>query len=138
MSMRKRFITNEENGTVIAILDDYEDVCKEVLRRCTNNTAITVLGAIFNFEECDLKELNTNSVFKGVAKCDGSDKYDERIGKDIAGNKADMKYHNAMAKKYKMIFNVLKEAAEEIDRLYARHTVKAYNIKNDLERCYLK
>lgn len=75
-----------------------------------------------------------NTDFKSIARCDKFDAFDEKIGKEIAGSKVDIKYHKAMAKKYGMIMGILDKAKDEINKLYNKHETEADNIEENIKK----
>ena len=138
--MDKRFIVQEDKGIVIAIKDEFDSVFDELIDCCSKETALILNQAVFN--SCLWNKVKTleveNSNFKGVAKCDEIDSFNIEKGLDIAGLKADMKYHRAMAKKYKLISNMLDHALDEISALYLKHLTKERNIAESIDRRYCR
>lgn len=137
--MEKRFIVKPEEKVVVAIMDAYCDgIQEEVEKKCTRPTANLVQHIIINDHSQGLNyrnyEINYNVPYKGVSKCDEYDKFDEKVGRDIAGSKADLKYHTAMMKKYSRISELLKKATEEIQVLEFEHMRKVMHINEDLQR----
>lgn len=138
--MNKKFIVQEDKGIVIAIKDEFDSVFDELIDCCSKETALILNPAVFN--SCSWNKVKTleveNSNFKGVAKCDDIDSFDVEKGLDIAGLKADLKYHRAMAKKYKLISNMLDHALDEINALYLKHLTKECNIAESIDRRYCR
>lgn len=138
--MDKRFIVQEDKGIVIAIKDEFDSIVEELIDCCSKETAFILNTAVFN--SCSCNNVNTleleNTFFKGVAKCDEYDSFDIEKGKDIAGLKVDMKYHRAMAKKYKLIGDMLDHALDEVSALYLKHLTKEYNIAESIDRRYCR
>ena len=138
--MNKKFIVQEDRGIVIAIKDEFDSVFDELIDCCSKETALILNPAVFN--SCSWNKVKTleveNSNFKGVAKCDDIDSFDVEKGLDIAGLKADLKYHRAMAKKYKLISNMLDHALDEINALYLKHLTKECNIAESIDRRYCR
>lgn len=138
--MDKKFIVQEDKGIVIAIKDEFDSVFDELIDCCSKETALILNPAVFN--SCSWNKVKTleieNSCFKGVAKCDEYDSFDVEKGVDIAGLKVDMKYHRAMAKKYKLIGDILNHAIEEVNSLYKKHLTKECNIAESIDRRYCR
>ena len=138
--MDKRFIVQEDKGVVIAIKHEFDSVFDELIDCCSKETALILSSVVLN--SClwnDIKTLELeNSCFKGVAKCDEYDSFDVKKGVDIAGLKADMKYHRSMAKKYKLIVNMLDHALDEISALYLKHLTKECDIAESIDRRYCR
>ena len=103
----------------------------EIFTRCTNPTW-SILNYIINI--CDLE---INSTFTGVANCNNEEVYDEKYGKGLAEQKAMLKYHKSMSKKYKKMIDVLRKALEEAAELEVRHYRKVRNIEEDYKKYYL-
>lgn len=74
--------------------------------------------------------------FTGVARCYEGDEFNERVGKEIATCKADMKYHDAIARKYGLIMRMLEETYKELRKLQKYHENKVDNIVEDIDRYY--
>lgn len=138
MMNNTKFIVNEENRVVVAIKDriDCKGIMEEVSKRCSNNTlAIAFTLASSDIFSNDL-DIFYGNPFKAIAKCDCRDTFDREKGMEIAGSKLDMKYHKAMAKKYSIILNLLKNAIPELEILEKEHKEKADHIKNDIVTYY--
>lgn len=135
--MDKRFIVQEDKGVVVAIKDEFDSLLDE-LKKCSSKTTCELLSdfILWNDEKPYLSL--ENKTFKGVAKCDEYDSFDVEKGLDIAGLKADMKYHGAMAKKYKLIGDMLDHALDEVSALYLKHLTKEYNIAENIDRRYCR
>lgn len=55
--------------------------------------------------------------FKGVAKCDERDEFDEKVGRDVARLIAKKKYHAAAARSYGRLYDFFMQAAKEMGEL---------------------
>lgn len=135
----KRFIVKPEEKVVVAIMDAYCDgIQEEVEKKSTRLTANLVQHIITNDYRKGLNypnyEIHYNVPYKGVSKCDKDDEFDEKKGKNIAGNKADMKYHIAMMKKYKRLKDIFAKASDEMYELEMEHLNKVDNIKESLQK----
>lgn len=132
--MKKKYIIKPEDNVVVAIgEEDYiKNIDSEMKRYCDSMTFALLqdLAAISAFNIY-------NHSFKSVAKCDEYDEFNEKIGKEIAGGKADIKYHRAMANEYKKMIKVLEMAIEEVENLYNMHETKKANIEKSIEK-YVK
>ena len=135
--MNKKFIVQEDKGIVIAIKDEFDSVFEEIAKKCSTKT-FAILAEIISLSMTwkKLPELEIETQFKGISKCDEYDTFDIKKGKDIASCKADMKYHKAMTKKYKLILDILGKTLYEIQELYNLHNDKTKNIEKDIQRHY--
>ncbi len=131
----KRFIVKPDKKVVVTILDASESgVTDEVVSRCTKPTMYAVLNLIMNAYDMNIPDLEIpyNASYKGVSICDEHDTFDEKKGKDISGSKADMKYHIAMAKKYKRLSEIFDRAQKEMRVLELEHQLKSVHIEEKL------
>lgn len=131
-----KFIVKPEEKIVVAIMSGMEDVTNEVLRKCTKSTQHVVdelisSGRHFN---CPKLDLPYKTEFRSVARCDDRDIFDEKIGKNISENKALLKYHTTMQRKYGRLSELLKKASKEIEELRINHILKAINIRKSLAK----
>ncbi len=136
----KNFIIKPEEKVVVAIMDASENgVTDEVVSKCAKPTMYAVLSLIMNAYDMNISELDIpyNASYKGVSICDEHDIFDEKKGKDIAESKANLKYHTAMAKKYKRIANIFEKAQKEMHILETDHALVAKNIKDSLNKFYV-
>lgn len=131
----KRFIVKPDKKVVVTILDASESgVTDEVVSRCTKPTMYAVLNLIMNAYDMNIPDLEIpyNASYKGVSICNEHDTFDEKKGKDISGSKADMKYHIAMAKKYKRLSEIFDRAQKEMRVLELEHQLKSVHIEEKL------
>ena len=136
---KKEFMISQKDKLVETTIDASRyGVTDEVAKKCTKTTMHIVLDMILNAYKLKVPDLDIpyKASYKGIAKCDKNDVFSERKGKEIAGSKADMKYHIAMMKKYKRLAGVFEKAQEEMYILEMNHALKAQNIKNNLNKFY--
>ena len=86
-----------------------------------------------DYPELDIPEYYK---YKGVARCDEFDKFDEKIGKKIAGNKAELKYEIDMVKKYERLATIFKQAASDMYTLEIKHLEKIKKLKEEIKEYY--
>lgn len=139
--MYKNYIVSPEQKVVVATMDrktGCPSVRGEVKAKCSRETSKVVNSTILSKYGLDINIANTAEElsFKGVAKCLEGDEFNERIGREIASSKVDMKYHTVMAKKYEMLMKLYSKAIEELKVLHGNHIEKMENIKSDMDRCY--
>lgn len=133
----KTYIVKPEEKVVVATMCVTQDrIEDEVTTKCTKSTMYAVLDMLTNTYDLKIPDLEISykTIYKGVSKCDSYDEFDERKGKDIARNKADMKYHIAMMKKYKRLKDIFAKAFDEMYRLEMEHLNKVDNIKESLQK----
>lgn len=116
--------------------DTYINAFEEVEAKCSKTTIDILTPMFMSNDKCFNIDIVCGKDFIGVARCDDEDEFNEQIGKIIAANKADMKYHNAMSRKYELIIKLLDRVYEEINRLRLFHLQKVENIKESLKRYY--
>ncbi len=134
---RKTYIVNPQKKVVVTLMNantefgDVLGVADEVIRKCTCPTTYAVLDMMESAKNLKLPDLDIpiDAVFKGVSKCDDHDEFDKETGIMIADNKAEMKYHIAMAKKYKRLTKLFEKAFEEMYVLECEHANKALKLK---------
>lgn len=137
----KKYIVKAEKELVVSLLkvndkeNDYKySVVDEVYSKCSSDTYYSIIGLIENYYyNGNVLDIPTEAVYKGVAKCDNFDEFNEKTGKRIAGNKAEMKYHLAMAKKYKKLVEIIGKAYEELYVLECEHANRALNLNHRIE-----
>lgn len=131
----KRFIVKPDEKVIVAIMDASErGVTDEIVSKCTKPTMFAVLSLIMNAYDMNIPDLEIpyNASYKGVSTCDKNDTFDEKKGRDIAGSKADMKYHTVMAKKYKRLVDIFDKAQKEMHVLELEHRLKGLRIEEKL------
>lgn len=135
----KRFIVKPDEKVVVAVMNVPDcGVTDEVTMKCTKPTMYAVLNMIMDACDLDIPDLEIpfHASYKGVSKCDEHDTFDEIKGKKIAGEKADMKYHASMMKKYKRLSDLFKKASDEMQVLEFEHMRKHMHIKESLQKNY--
>lgn len=85
----------------VSILSDVKDPIEDV----NDYLALRIIARL----DYELGNKDFPESFKGVAICDDEDKYDSIKGRMIAENKASMKYHKAMIKRYDKYISALRE-----------------------------
>lgn len=129
--MKTKFYPNGRRIIGVFKPDIKKSIKGEILTRCTDPTW-NILNHII-----DTYDLEINSTFTGVANCDNEEVYDEKYGKGLAEQKAMLKYHKSMSKKYKKIIDILRKALDEATELEVRHYRKVRNIEEDYKKYYL-
>ena len=132
--MEKYFVSNEKEGTTVAVMFDTPMGISEEAKRKTSKMTFDLINYINNKKLID--DDCKNPLFESEVKCVNGDVFDKRIGKDIAGCVSDKKYHIAMSKRYRRVLKILFKAIEEIETLIAFHDKKVSNINNDLNNYY--
>lgn len=137
----KEFISKPENGLVIATMDRNacECIADEVHVKCSRDVYHIINSMIiYDYELPYELDICRGEPYKAVVRCKEDDVFNENVGKEIAASVCDKKYHQTMAKKYKMILKLLKKAIVEIEKLQFAHEAKVMNIDYDIQRCYME
>ena len=87
--MKKRYIINKEKRTIVCLLEDcermlWQDACKHF--------PMIVLGWGYT------PDITLEKTYRGVAKCNPNDEWDEELGKKLACDRA----YNALRTEYKL------------------------------------
>lgn len=139
--MKKDYIVNPENKVVISHVNTNEDIgygsiyneCSKDNNNCKDITFQFIDLLMTDYPELDILEYYK---YKGVARCDEFDKFDEKIGKKIAGNKAELKYEIDMVKKYERLATIFKQAASDMYTLEIKHLEKIKKLKEEIKEYY--
>jgi hypothetical protein len=78
--------------------------------------------------EMELYDKDFPESFKGIAICDDEDNYDSNKGRMIAENKASMKYHKAMIRRYTKYINALYKIISILEKRSECHTNKLISL----------
>ena len=113
----------------VSILSDVEDPIEDV----NDYLALKIIEEL----DMELYDEDFPESFKGVAICDDEDKYDSNKGRMIAENKASMKYHKAIIRRYDKYINTLYKIIHILEKRLMCHTNKfiSLNEKNNA-LCY--
>lgn len=132
--MYKEYIVKPEHGIVKAKASN-RDVALDITYEFSGSrfaNAVVTDWDCFSFKD------DKTHVLSAVAKCDKDDKFDERLGKDVADMKLDYKIHSRLLRQYRRCKNDLEKVIEEIDKKINYHTKKMWNIDSDYKRVYLQ
>lgn len=103
MAKRKpKFIIKEEDGVVVAILQDTSMDLINLLKVDTDDYRV-------------IEKLLLSDSYKGVARLADGDEWDEEVGKLVAFEKAHAKYKDAILKRLKMIKRSIKESLKQME-----------------------
>lgn len=126
--MRKRFLTTEERGIVLAI--GAEPASQRAFRDLSETRRMTqwlVMDSMF----ADGEDF---TVWR-KAKCAlEHDAFSEKKGKTIAGARADLAFHSRMAERYDDAAAELEKALAEAKRQRMRHLAEARHAQEVLHR----
>jgi len=137
--MKKRYVINRGDSTVVAMLENGERVTTigdEVGKYASSNTRDLIHGFLYEtafYDNYDI-DISPRPKFRGVAKCDPRDNFDVEVGKTIAATKYDLKYHKTMQKKYKKLIRILNQAIIDLEKLLKRHEYKILAIEKSLDK----
>lgn len=126
MIRKKKFDVDKKNKIVMSEYEDDINFYDEM------NYSTKLAAYLLNGTYKDYSTSNTK--FKTIVKCDPSDTFDEKIGKDIAGSLTDYKYHDYIARQYEKAIDEMEEMIEQAKKEILRHRRKCTNIKNSLKR----
>ncbi len=114
----------EDKKVNVSILSDVKDHIEDV----NDYLACRLITEL----ELELYDEEFPKSFKGVAICNDEDKYDSDTGRMIAENKASMKYHDAMARRYIKYIDALHKIIPILEKRSAYHAAKraSLNFKN--------
>ena len=104
--MAFRYFINEEKRTIVAVLDNCEgdlgERIRKVLKRHNTN---------FRYYE---SKTEMPDVFRGKARCNPQDTWDEAIGKKLAKERALEKYEKCWNRQLNLIVNQFEESVETL------------------------
>lgn len=123
---------DKEKGVCISRILDSDDTYDETQKVTSMRTA-AIAAILYDFD--DIATFDT--VYEGVAKCHGEDKFDEYKGTDLACTRADMKYHRRLAKDYQKYINYCEKAIQEFQTLKEMHEKKVANIEHDIQTHFI-
>jgi hypothetical protein len=128
VSVKKRFIEIPEKKMVIAMLDKKYSAVDEV-KRINHRAAFILNRTDFIFGRAPL----ANSYFKSIARCNGNDTYDRKIGRNIARRKVDYKYHKSMANQYNYYIRLLEDIIAMLEQLRNEHIQERLHIESEMQ-----
>lgn len=124
--IENKYMVNKETGVVVChrrMTDSY--IGNEVEKKCSPAVAGVIKRLLFLevFRDSSLPfNIEISEKFKGVARCDERDTFDEKVGRDVARLIAKKKHHEAAARTYGRLYNFFMNAADEVGRLAVEHT----------------
>ena len=132
--MRKKFYVIPEAKRVIAKMSrkgamDYNDFSQ------IDYIHQDVLASSMDYDGV-VGDLGSACSLKATAVCDPRDEFDERIGREIASSKLELKNHMLQARAYDKAYRLLIETANMAANLCKKHFNKAEAIREDLQRMY--
>jgi hypothetical protein len=127
--MKKKYIEQPENRKVIAMLQERQEVIDEV-----SNYNQKMADILYIIDEIVGKQTSKNPTYKSCAICDDRDEFDVKIGRKIAADKVDLKYHTAMTKKYNRYIGMLEDIIIVLEGLRNVHLQKRLLAEDDLQK----
>lgn len=127
--MKKKYIELQEKNTVIAMMDEKPSIIKEI--EDINKNYAFILNKIDFIFRCSK---SSNPYFKSKAVAQAGDIFDIRIGKKIAGQKVDYKYHKSMVDQYNRYILVLECIITALENLRNKHIGKKIKIENSIKK----
>lgn len=129
-----KYIVKPENGVTIC---QKQSVCKDfIIDEVNKKCSVDVAELLREMDESwrpHIPVVEISSEYKGVAKCDPRDTYDEKTGKDIALLTASKKYHKAAAARYGKLASYFVKLMHEMLDLQREHLDSEYEIIEKLE-----
>lgn len=127
--MKKRFIELPEKNTVIAMMEKKPSIIKEI--ESANKGYAFVLNKLeFMFG----RKESSNPHFKSEAVAHDGDEFDIKIGRQIAEQKVDYKYHKSMVSQYNRYISLLENIITALENLRNKHISKKRKIENNMKK----
>ena len=127
--MKKKFIAIPEKNKVIAMMEEKYSIIDEIKK--SNKKFAFVLNRIdFMFNRKD----SSNPYFKSEAVAYSPDVFDIEIGREIAGQKVEYKYHRSMVTQYNRYIGLLEDIIDFLERLRNEHISKSRKITDNMKR----
>jgi hypothetical protein len=136
--IENKYTVNEEKGVVVChrkMTSSYID--NEVEKRCSPAVAKIIGRLLFleTFKDSHLPfKLEIPEKFKGVARCDERDTFDEKVGRDVARLIAKKKHHSAAMKTYDRLCEFFMKAAKEMNELAMEHDDELLKVEETLNK----
>ena len=127
--MKKKYIDIPEKKTVIALMDKKYTVTEE-LESFNKKIAFILNKLDFMFKQNE----SSNPYFKSKAVAHESDEFDVKVGREIASQKVDYKYHNSMIKQYNRYIDTLENIITTLELLRNKHISKSRKIKSKMKK----
>lgn len=127
--MKKRYVELPEKNTVIAMMENRHSVADEV--KTVNKNYAFILNRIdFVFG----RKESGNPYYRSTAVSDGDDTFDAKIGREIAGQKTDYKYHKSMVDQYNRHILLLENMIDTLEKLRNKHIEKKRKITDNMKK----
>lgn len=127
--MKKKYYELPEERTVIAMMEKKCSVANE-LENVSKKYAFILNRIDFIFGRKD----SSNPYFKSEAVADENDEFDIQIGREIAGQKADYKYHKSMIKQYNRYILLLENMITALENLRNKHITRKRKIESNMKK----
>lgn len=127
--MKKKYIELPEKKTVIAMMDKKHSISEEI-SSVSKKYAFILNRIDFIFG----RNKSNNSYFKSKAIALEDDVFDVKIGREIAGQKVDYKYHKSMISQYNRYILLLENMIDTLENLRNKHIDKRRKIENDMKK----
>lgn len=127
--MKKKYVELPEERTVIAMMDKKYSVANE-LENVSKKYAFILNRIDFIFGRKD----SGNPYYKSEAVADENDEFDIKIGREIAGQKVDYKYHKSMIKQYNRYILLLENMIDMLEKLRNKHIDKRRKIIDNMKK----
>lgn len=127
--MKKRFIELPERNTIIAMMEKKPSIIEEI--KGVNKSYAFVLNKLeFMFG----RKESSNPYFRSEAVAHDGDEFDIKIGREIAEQKVDYKYHKSMVSQYNKYILLLENIITTLENLRNKHISKKRKIENSMKK----
>ena len=115
---RVKYITDKDNGVVVAEIDECYDNAENMI----NNMFIPCVTSGFTVYNSFRSKFDMNRKYKAIAKLHPEDEWNEQRGKVIACDRLTETYHNSMNKRLAKYVDDFRKIADNIEKyLNERH-----------------
>ena len=123
-----KYIINEENKVVVAVIDDCAMDLIDYLSNVIPNSE-PVFQALMNLKKDST--LLLDSPYKGKAKCAPEDTFDLEYGKKLAARRAQEKYENA---KLRLLKSIVENFTSKVQKEVEKQSEKFQKISLEREK----
>ena len=119
--IENKYVVSPEARVVVCNRVGLRDLIQDETERKCSPAVANAISYFIHREFLGLTDLpfkiELPRTFKGVAKCDERDEFDEKVGRDVARLIAKKKYHAAAARSYGRLHEFFLQAAKEMGEL---------------------
>lgn len=136
--IENKYMVNKETGVVVChrrMTDSY--IGNEVEKKCSPAVVKLINHLLFleTYKDSSLSfDIEIPEKFKGVARCDERDTFDEKVGRDVSRLIAKKKHHSAAMKTYDRLCEFFMKAAKEMNELAMKHDDELLKVEETLNK----